>query len=382
MMKINIKDLKDLMSRVNLAIEKSKINPKAGWIEIEAITNSKLLFKVSNFDYYLESVVDFESSEEVKFHATVLADTFIPLVSKLDDDYVEIEEKFNCILFKTDTSEYTFPVIKEMGKVKAVDSIKFNRSGCHRVTISSEDIVSIAEVNVKGLVDFIYSNDIQQYIYVDEIGAITFTEHIYINSFNDISAEEPFKILLNSTQAKLLKVFKGCEEVSIMFEKASNYESSKKVQLVDNENKITLTMIVQSDKVTDKFPSLRLRKLATNANEAKITVDKKTIEKALNRLMVFDKKFDVTVLNYSKISFEGTQMKLVSVLNKNYETVQYISSENAFNRDFVIRFADFVKQIKTITSKEITIGYGNSPVIKIDSNVQMLIPEIVEMQKV
>lgn len=381
-MKINIKDLKDLMSRVNLAIEKSKINPKAGWIEIEALTNSKLLFKVSNFDYYLEALIDFSSETEESFHATVSADTFVPLVSKLDEDFVEIEEKFNCIVFKTSTSEYTFPVIKEMGKVKAVDSIKFNRSGCHRVTISSEDIVSIAEVNVKGLVDFIYSNDIQQYIYVDEIGAITFTEHIYLNSFKDVSAEEPFKILLNSTQAKLLKVFKSCEEVSILFEKSSSYESSKKVQFVDDTNSLTLTMIIQSDKLTEKFPSLKLRSLATNASETKVTVDKKTLEKALNRLMVFDKKFDVTVLNYSKIEFKDNQMQLTSVINKNYEIVPYISSENTFERNFVIRFADLVKQVKAINSRTIDISYGKSPVISIDCNIKMLIPEIVEMNKV
>ena len=139
-MKLDIKDLKNLVSKLNLAIEKSKVNPKSGWIELEA-DNESVNFKVSNYDYYLEvSVLANEFiSDEDKFHVTILADTFIPLVSKLDVNEVNVYEKLNSLIVETDNSSYTFPVIKELGKTKCLDVIDFNLKA---VNLSNKEIVN------------------------------------------------------------------------------------------------------------------------------------------------------------------------------------------------------------------------------------------------
>ena len=78
-MKISIEKLKNTISRLNIAIEKNKVNPKAGWIEFQAIEDH-LFFKVSNFDYYLEAYVPIEEKSSDLIHATVSSDTFIPLI--------------------------------------------------------------------------------------------------------------------------------------------------------------------------------------------------------------------------------------------------------------------------------------------------------------
>ena len=122
-MKLNIKDLKELMTKISLAIEKSKVNPKSGWIEIETVSD-KLNFKVSNYDYYLQASVNAEVDNAL--HVTILADTFIPLVAKLDEDTIDIEEKLNALVITTSSSTYNFPVIKELGKTKTLDKIEFN----------------------------------------------------------------------------------------------------------------------------------------------------------------------------------------------------------------------------------------------------------------
>ena len=104
-------------------------------------------------------------------------------------------------------------------------------------------------------------------------------------------------------------------------------------------------------------------------------LDKKTLDKALSRLMVFDKKFDITVLDYSKLVFSSNGLKMISVKNKNYEKVDYIKSENTFDYEAVIRFADLVAQLKAIKTKEIDISYGDSAIVINSGNLKQLIPE-------
>ena len=377
--KINISELKKVVSKINLAVEKTKLNPKSGWIELESLSSDKMIIKVANYDYYLESYIPIfceEYDDDSKIHATVTAETFIPLVSKLEDEYVDVCERLNALIFKTSKSEYTFPIIKELGVVKSVTPIKFNTVGCTRNILTGKMLSSIADTNAKGLIDSIFSKEIQQFIYVDNNGAITFTENIYINDFNQLG---DFKFLLNATQAKLLQVFGDYDDVEILVENVENYEQSIKVKfVVDN---IELIMITQSKEMTDKFPAIKLRELASAVSETHAIIDKKQLDKALARLMVFDKKFDINVMNYSKLVFGEDSLTLVSIKNKNYEVIPYKEGTNTYEHESMIRFADIVNQLKAINTPTIDISYGDSPAIVINGNIKQLIPEIQEVTR-
>lgn len=377
--KVDISKLKDIASKINIAVEKNKLNPKAGWIELETVSSESMTLKVSNFDYYLEVTIPISCdnyNENNKVHATITADTFIPLVSKLDDNFVYISERFNSLIFTTDSNEYTFPIIKEAGKVKAVDIIKVGNN-YNTFNMKGYNLSSISTINVKGLLDSLFSKEIQQYIYIDNIGAITFTENIYINDFKD-KLDEEFKFLLNASQAKLLKIFDSFEDTIINIEKSNSYESSFKVNIIaKSDYMLNLVFIVQSQQMTDKFPCIRLRSLTNAVSNTHIFVDKKKFEKALQRLMVFDKKWDITDMSYSKIIFSNSSMKLVSIKNKNYEIIDYIKYENTIEHESIIRFADLMNQVKAAQGKELDISYGDSPAIVINSfGLKQLIPEI------
>ena len=375
-MRVNIKELKDSISKLNLAIEKTKLNPKAGWIELQSFDNNTITMRVVNYDYYIKSNIPFKcDNNEDQIHATVSSDTFIPLISKLDIEEAELYQTTQALVLKTMNAEYTFPIIKEFGKVKQLQEITFDREKCIHNYLSGSLISSIASINAKGLIDSVFSKDIQQYIYVDELGAITFTENIYINDFN-YNVDEPFRILLNCTQAKLLKIFENYDNVSICIEKNTNYDTPNKV-LFFTDN-LSLILLTQPQRTVDKFPEQRLRQLAFVSNNTHIVLNKKDLDRALQRLMVFDKKFDITELNYSKLVFTENELKLVSTKNKNYEIIKYISSENAFCHESVIRFADLVNQLKAINTKEINISYGQTPALVINSNFKQLIPEIIQ----
>ena len=378
-MKIRIEDLKNVAAKLNLAIEKTKLNPKSGWIEIKK-ENDELILKVANYDYYVNIVLPIDTNDDEPFHATISSDTFIPLVAKLDCEYATVVETSQAVLLSTDTSEYTLPLIKEMGRVKTIDEISFNEDVAFNTVVFGNDLASIASINARGLVDSLFSKEIQQYIYVDNIGALTFTENMYVNDFEHKN-EQKYKFLLNSTQAKLMSIFKGYDEVKLFIMESVEYNSANKIKFkADN---LSLTFIVQSQNLTDTFPSIRLRKLAEVSRSTHVVLDKKAIDKALSRLMVFDRKFDITVMNYSKLVFTEKELKLVSIRNKNYEVIPYIKSENAFEHESVIRFADLIKQLKAINSKEVDISYGETPAITINAeDVTQLIPEIRMVEKV
>ena len=378
---INISELKNILSKLSLAVENARINPKSSWIELETISDKNMSIKISNYDYYLESDIAISVdnySEQNKIHATVDANTFISLVSKLEEDFVNISERMNALILTSSNNEYTFPIIKENGIVRTVDRISFDEENSNKVTMSGNDLASVANANAKGLVNSQFSNEIQQFIYVDNEGALTFTENIYVNTFNN-KANEEFRFLLNASQAKLLKVFENVEDVDVYVQNSKNYESSFNVQFKDtSNNRIKMIFITQSQRVTDKFPSIKLRELANAVSETHAVISKKEFEKALSRLMVFDKKFDITVLNYSKLVFGKDSVKLVSVKNKNYEIVKYQSYTNTVEHEAIIRFADIVNQLKAINSEFIDVSYGDSPALVINGNIKQLIPEIVE----
>jgi len=366
-------DLKNFASKINLAIEKSKINPKAGWVEL-IVVDENLKLQVANFDYSLEAKIPCEFISGTDFDVTVVADQFIPLISKLDSKYVDLVIQNNALNIKTESNSYMLPLIREAGETKQLDMIQFNTLTADSINVSDDILYSIATTNVKGLLESIYSSDIQQFIYMDEKGAITFTENIYINYYKN-ELEKPFKILLNTTQAKLLKAFLGEKSIKLYVEPNYSYESPKRA-CIESEN-VKLNMVVQSQENIDRFPSIRLRELSDRVQSTHVIVDRKVLDKALARLMIFDKKFDATVLNCSKIVFEPNQMKLISILNNNYEIVPYVHCEEPVDREFIIRFADLVKQIKVITSKEIDISYGETPALVLNSEIKQLIPEVV-----
>lgn len=376
-MKLNIQELKDIMTKISLAVEKTKINPKSGWIELET-KNNNLNFKVGSYDYYLEVSIDTQKETNEEIHVTILAETFIPLIAKLDTEYAEFMVRENTLVVETEINTYTFPILKDGDECKCVDKIKFEQTRYEEIKINGEDLSTVASVNAKGLVDVVFKKDIQQFVYVDNQGALTFTENMYVNNFKNIVVGE-FKFLLNITQAKLLEIFKNEKTVEIKIEQKPTFEdestNTNKIQL--QTKGIILILITQNEDVVNKFPAIKLRALAENKEQTHIIIDKKKLDKALARLMVFDKKFDITVMDYSKLVFKENELELVSIKNKNNERIPYINSQNAIHHESIIRFADLVKQLKTITSNELNISYGSRPAIVLNGNVQQIIPEII-----
>lgn len=372
MVNVDISRLKTVAAKLNAVIEKSKINPKAGWVELET-SGKELLFKASNYDYYFCANMPVEALEGASLHCTVSADTFIPLVAKLEEKAANLSVGPNVLLVTTGTSEYSFPLLKEAGQVKRIEEIPFIDRGAKLFTIPSRVLRSVAELNTRGIVSAEVCRDIQRYIYVDGKGAITFTDSVYLNDFSGDYGQ--FRFLLTVSQAKLLSILAGDGDATILLREGVSEASPLGVKVIGDD--FFLVFCTQPPEKVMQFPAIRLRGLADMGSESHVILDKKSLEKALTRLMVFDKKWDASVLNYSQLEFSENALKLVSVRSKNYEMLTYKSSVSPENRVVILRFADLLQQIKLLTSKEVDISYGTSPAIVINApEMKQLIPEI------
>ena len=375
MIVVKTKELKKILGKINAAIEKSVFNPKSGWAQL-TVEDGSLVIKASSFDYYINATIDIENAEE--FNATVEAETFIPLISKIETEDVTFNTTDKALVVTTPTSEYNLPlqIDVETDRVRDVDVIEVDEDKCTVASLTGAEVASIASINAKGITDGTsYKKVIQQFIYVDNFGAITFTENLYVNTFTSLTSD--FKMLLTKTQASMLGVFGEYEAVDIFVENEEDADKRYKVKFMANN--IEITFIVQTTTLVNQVPYTKVRTIASQTNEAHAIIDKGLLNKALARLMVFDKKFGSNVMDYSKLEWGKDSLKLVSVKSKNYETIPYKSSLGTYEHESVIRFADLVEQLKAVLTNEIDIGYGETPAIALNAgSLKQLIPEVVK----
>jgi len=376
MLDIKLKEIKDILSKIAVGIDKSDINPSAGYIEIQT-DNGVMSIKVANNDYFLISPISVDSDESI--HATILADKFINIISKLSKETISLGSDDNALTLKTNTSQYVFPIVKKNGAVATINEFAYDDAEYtnHVVNVmNGNDLASIAESNAQGLVEATFTKEIQQFIYVDNVGALTFTDNIYINNF-DTPYDNEFKILLNATQSRLLKIFDGAKEVTVDI--YSSNDDFKNVVVEMKSNDISLSLLTQSTNKIAMFPDEKIRNLSLGDINRHAIINKSDFDKALSRLMVFDKKFDKAILDYSKLVFKSNHVELISVKNHNYEIVAYSSSENIDNDnsyEAIIRFGDLVNQLKAVTTPNVDISFGNGKAIVINSDIKQIVPEI------
>lgn len=370
--KVSVSEFKKIMSKMSMGVEKTNINPDAGYVEIETVGENTIQTKVSSKDYFIVSALNAECGDEIR--VTVNADTFIGVISKLDVESVELRTENNALVMSTKTAEYTFPIITNEGAVKELSSIPFDDDNAVSAIMNGEDIESVAGSNLQGLVDTTFSREVQQFIYVDNIGALTFTENVYVNDFKSPSEKE-FKFLLNAVQTNLLKVFSNSDKVGVSVQNVADDGDKVVVKFESDNPKITLICITQTPTMTNSFPAAKIRGLSTSIKDIHVIINKSKLEKALNRLLVFDKK-NSPVRDKSQFVFGTDSVTLVSRKHHNKEVVNYDKQTNAEEYTATIYFSDMINQLKAITTPNVDISYGNGKTVILNSNIKQLIPEL------
>lgn len=370
--KIKVSEFKKIMSKMSMGVEKSSINPDAGYVAIETDGDATVKTTVSNKDYFLESSLNAECGDDIR--VTINADTFIGIISKLDSDTIELHVENNALVITTSASEYTFPIVTVEGQTKELHRIEFDEDNAIHATMTGKDIISVADSNLQGLVNAEFKREISQFIYVDNKGALTATNYIYLNEFDNPSNTE-FKFLVNGAQADLLKVFGQSEKVNVCVSNAVGNEKIY-VKLSSDTPSISLTCITQTPEMVAKFPAQKIRELAFAISDVHVVISKSKLEKALGRLQVFDKKGNtIAIRDKSQFVFGNDSVKLVSPKYHSFEIVKYEKSTNANEYSAMLRFDEVVNQLKATQSQFVDISYGNGKTVIFNSDIKQIIPE-------
>lgn len=343
--------IKDLTSKINKGIEGERTVRISELLEL-SVQNNKLLLSVTNTQFYLSIEVAQDLQEEA-LHVTVDADSFIKLVSKTTSDKIYLTTKDGNLIFKGN-GEYIFPLeleqdgsVKELPKIEMIPQQSFD--------IMGDTLYSIYSFGNNELVNDVPVDTVQKYYYVDNMGAITYTESPYINNFN---IDTPFKVLINDRLAQLFGLFRG-QKVKVSLSKENN-DTLYQNKIMFECNNIKLTSYLPDDTLVNKYPSNQCRMLEQNPYPGKIVINRSALANALDRLNIFSlKDGNVVFKKAGQLNFTSEGLEIISVLDKNKEIIPYIDKPKYFAYTCYMNLSQLLRHSKASNETTLEINYGN-----------------------
>jgi hypothetical protein len=197
---LRIEEMQNACGKFLAAVDSNNLSILTETLKIKT-EGRNLYISVTNREYFAK--VRIEIDTEVEFHATVNANLFLKLISQITTDTIELNIVDNSLVLKGNGT-YKLPLIYDGDKLLELPEINIYNPTVNFV-IKSETLLSILQYNSKELTKGVISKPVQKLYYVDELGAITFTNGACVNSF---SLTQPIKVLFNNRLVKLFKLFK------------------------------------------------------------------------------------------------------------------------------------------------------------------------------
>jgi DNA polymerase III sliding clamp (beta) subunit (PCNA family) len=343
---------------------------------LELITEGNTLtLNVTNQEYYVSAKFPLEQEEAL--HATISAASFLKLISQITTDTVEIKTTDTFLKIKANGS-YKLPLVFNNDALLTLPKIIINNPTVNMI-IDGNNLVSMLNINSEELLK---TNKIvkpvQNLYYLDDEGAITFTDGACVNNFH---LPQPVKVLLNSKLVKLFKLFKD-EQVSFVLGYDEGFSSTIQTKVMFETANIKLTAITPSDdNLLLQVPVKAIRDLANQQFTYSLVVNKEALNQTLTRLLVFTDKNNIL----STVGmFEATKEGLLIADAKNNAAEQLIAENGSNFNDcdnytFYLSLLDLKNIVDTCTEEFITINFGNKKaVVLVRSNIKYVLPEKVE----
>ena len=352
MIKIKTNLIKELTSKINKGIEGERTVRISELLEL-SVVNNKLLLAVTNTQFYLTIELANGLQADDNLHVTIDADTFIKLVSKTTTDEIILSEDNGNLVFKGN-GDYIFPLeLDQNGQIKTLPVIDINEQ--QSFEISGDTLYSIYSFGGHELVNDVPVDAVQKYYYVDNLGAITYTESPYLNNFN---ISTPFRILLNDRLAQLFSLFRGQKVVVGLSKEMNNNLYQNKISFTCGN--IKLVSYIPDDSILNKYPSNECRMLQDNPYPGKISISRINLANALDRLNIFSiKDGNVIYKKAGKLNFTNDGLEIISVMDKNKEFIPYESKTEYYSYTCFMNLAQLLRHAKANTEANININYGN-----------------------
>lgn len=371
MIKLKTNVIKDLMTKINKGIEGERTVRVSELLELTFI-NNKLTVAVTNTQFYLTIEINNEIQSDEVLHFTLDADTFIKLVLKTSTEYITLSQEEGNLIF-TGNGRYTFPLeLDENGEVKVLPKINFNAQKSFE--FSGDELYSIYSFGSYELVNDVPVDPVQKFYFVDNHGAVTYTESPYLNNFN-INTE--FKVLINSRLAQLFTLFRNNKvQISLETEPAGNIYQNKINFKCDN---INLTSYLPDNSIVEKYPVNECRALQNNPYPGKVVINRLALSEALDRLNIFSiKEGNVVYKKAGKLEFTSEGLKIISILDKNEEFLKYEDKIQFSPYTCYMNLSQLQRHAKANNEVNVEVNYGNDLCIMISKDNYSQI--IVEME--
>lgn len=364
-----IEDLKKISQILLAAVDTSEVSRLTENLELK-VENSTLILTVTNGSYMVKSKLPI--FEDINFHATVNAELFLKLISKITTETVEFSISGNSLVI-IGNGEYKIPLIYEDDHLLALPEIQVENV-TNSFNISSTTLKSILQYNGKELSkNSTVSNIVQKLYYIDNQGAITFTSGACVNSFN---LGSDVKFLLTQKVVTLFKLF-GEEDVK--FELGHTMVgTATQTRVKFDSGLFTIVSIVPGDEnLINTVPVTAIRGRAFADYPYTINVNRRELLNAFERLMLF---FDNSSIRaYGYLEFTNDKLKVYDYSKHNYEEVSITNNGATINLyTAYIDISDITTTLGSLDAEHVTIHFGNNQAFVVSKpSVRAVLPEVI-----
>lgn len=316
---------------------------------MELVANGKVLsMNVTNREYFV--TVNFDLQVDETFRASINAELFLKLISKITSPTIKLTIDGNAIKIEGN-GVYKIPFTYNNSSMFELPKIVINNI-TDTMTIKSSILQSILQYNSKELQRGTAVKPVQKYFYVDENGCITFTSGACVNNF---TLPKPLKVLLGEKVVKLFKLFKDVEDVefSIGTDQVTQDISQTKVKFVGGG--VELTAILADAGLVSEVPVNVIRGMTTKQYAKSVKVDRKLLLESLTRLMLFNE-----TKNYGKLTFTPKTIEISDWGGDNKETVPLVEEVPDLSYYAVLNMATLNLVISGCEDEELEISFGDS----------------------
>lgn len=367
---IRSEDLKDVCGKILTAVDSTELSLVTETLELVA-SGDVLTVGVTNREYFAEVKLKLEDVND--FRATVNATLFLKLISQITTDTIELSVVENTLVVKGNGT-YKLPLIFD-----GEELLKLPKIAIDNVTtefpISSDILNSILQYNSKELTKGTISKPVQKLYYVDELGAITFTNGACVNSF---SLSQPVKILFNNRLVKLFKLFKdGDVKFTLGYDPISEEIVQTKVRFENASVSIT-AILSCDDTLLGSVPVKAIRGRATAEYPHSVNINKDALIQTISRLTLFNTT-DTFTKPYGTFEFGNDSVVVYDSNKENCETIYYDNDVTSLNESYVgiFNLSDLKTTLETCNEPYLCMSFGDGAAMVISrGTVKNVIPEV------
>lgn len=363
--------LQESCAKILNAVDSNVLSAVTETLEIRN-EGKQLSMSVTNREYFVKIL--FGDNIEDEIHATVNANLFLKLISKITSETIELHTDDKSLYVKCN-GDYKLPLIYDGDKLLELPTISIENV-TETFDVDSSILHSIVNYNSKELGKGTISKPIQRLYYVDSDGAITFTTGACVNKF---SIDMTSKLLLNDKLVKLFRLFKDTKvKVTVGHNKLS--EDTVVTSVRFEAPSITIDAVLNcDDSMAVSFPVSGIRGRADTIYPTTVSINKELLLQAVERLMLFSQAASKSDLSLSiiKLEFNNDSVVVADRKGVNSEAIPYTTPlDNEVKYEALIDSSDLTKTLASATNQIVTIGFGNEQAFVVSEGlVKWVIPE-------